>query len=255
MATDPPELHENVDLSLDERRYVLDAYAKLSTLSYYALLQVARDSDKKEIKRAYFRLVNVVHPDRFFGKSLGSYKAKMEALLSRLSLAYETLSVAESRAAYDAQLGATPDESAEKAPVERKVIAQRNAAMEALKQRFLDAKTDRKAKAKEHVDAATRARAAGDFSGAVEAYRLAIQASPDDVTLVAAYDEMKRAVGGRLAESLMRKAALEERYGHWVDAAATWQRVIEARPDDAEARARLAKAQAHGAGGRGNGNG
>src|SRR5450631_2326946 len=129
MSTDPPELAENVDLSVEERRYVLDAHAKLSTLSHYALLQVARDAEKKEIKRAYFRLVNLVHPDRFFGKSLGSYKAKMEALLSRLSLAYETLSVAERRAAYDLELGDTPDESAEKAPAERKLIAQRNAAM------------------------------------------------------------------------------------------------------------------------------
>ena len=108
MSADPPELHEKVDLSIEERRYVLDVHAKMATLSHYALLQVARDADKKEIKRAYFRLVNIVHPDRFFGKALGSFKPKMEAILSRLSMAYETLSVAEERAAYDEALGATP---------------------------------------------------------------------------------------------------------------------------------------------------
>jgi curved DNA-binding protein CbpA len=244
MSSDPPELNEDVDLSVEERRYVLDAYAKLSTLSHYALLQVSRDADKKVIKRAYFRLINVIHPDRFFGKKLGSYKAKMEALLSRLSLAYETLAVAATRAEYDREIAETSDESAEKAPVERKVIAQRNAAMEALKQRFLDAKADKKAIAKKHVEAATRARAAGDFAAAAEAYRLALDATPDDATLTAAHDEMKRAVGDRLAESLARQAALEERYGHWAEAAATWRRLTEARPDDVAARERFAKALA-----------
>ncbi len=255
MPTDPPELHENVDLTLDERRYVLDVHAKLSTLTHYALLQVARDSDKKEIKRAYFRLVNVVHPDRYFGKTLGSYKAKMEVLLSRLSIAYETLSVDARRAEYDREIGARRDEAVGTAPVERKLMAQRDAAMEALKQRFLDAKADRKSKAKEHVDAAMRARAAGDFGGAAEAYRRALEAMPDDPAIVAAYDDMKRAVDERLVESLVRKATLEERYAQWADAAATWKRVIEARPDEAEARVRLAKALANARAGSGDGNG
>ena len=33
-------------------------------------------ADKKAIKAAYFELVNDFHPDRYFGKNLGSFKPK-----------------------------------------------------------------------------------------------------------------------------------------------------------------------------------
>ena len=48
--------------------YVSETYAKLASMTHYALLQVPRDADAKEIRRAYFRLVSVVHPDKFYGR-------------------------------------------------------------------------------------------------------------------------------------------------------------------------------------------
>ena len=101
MVPDPPELSEDGDLDDARRRYVLDAYAKLDRVSHYALLGVPRTADAKAVKDAYFRLAGLLHPDRYFGKRLGSYKAKIEALWSRVSEASETLSHAEVRAEYD----------------------------------------------------------------------------------------------------------------------------------------------------------
>src|SRR5882672_5619195 len=149
---DRPELQEEVDLALDERRYVLDAFASLATISHYAILQVARDATRKDIKRAYFRLVNVVHPDRFFGKRLGTYKPKMEALFTRITIAFETLSAADRRAEYDDTLVDEVVQATTALPVERRVHQQRDAAMEALKQRFLDAKAEKKKLAMKHVE-------------------------------------------------------------------------------------------------------
>ena len=57
-------------------------------------------------------------------------------------------------------------------------------------------------------------------------------------------EEMTRAASAKLADSYMRQAQLEEKYGHWAEAAASWRRVIERRPDDATALARLANAEA-----------
>ena len=166
MPADPPEPSEDVDLDPERRKYVLDAHARLAKLTHYELLGVGRGADKKAIKRAYFALAAVVHPDRYFGKKLGSYKPKMEALFARISLAFETLSDKNKRARYDAMLGAPPASSAgPAAPLDPKVAAQRQAAMDALKQRFAEAKQ----KSKQHADAAVIARAAGDFAGAAEA--------------------------------------------------------------------------------------
>jgi len=248
MPSEPPaelsELDEDVDLAPDRRKYVLDAYARLADASYYEILDVPRTATKAEIKRAYFRLVGIVHPDRYFDKHLGSYKPKMEAIFAKLSAAYETLSKSQTRAEYDAEHRssrppAQPEERV-RTPADDRELAQRKAAMEALKQRFVEAK----AKAKTHADAAARAKTAGDFVRATAAYKLALSFTPNDAALAAAYEEAKRAASAQLADSIVKQAMLEERYGHWAEAAASWQRVLEARPGDATAQERLAAALA-----------
>lgn len=102
---DPSELEEEVDLALERRRQVLDTYYRLGELSHYQLLDVSKDADKKTIRSAYFALSKVFHPDTLFGKELGSYKPKMEAVFKQLTEAYEVLGKKKKRAEYDAYLG------------------------------------------------------------------------------------------------------------------------------------------------------
>jgi len=101
---DPRDLDEPSDLDMDRKRRVLELHAQLGQLDYYALLGVAEGCDKKEIKRAYYAIGPDFHPDRFYGKNLGSFKAKMEAIFGQLTFAYETLASVERRAEYDAYL-------------------------------------------------------------------------------------------------------------------------------------------------------
>lgn len=249
MPPDPPELNEDVDLEPEHRRYVLDVHARLDHLSYYELLGVRPDADKKAIKRAYYELARTIHPDRYFGQKLGSYKEKIDVVFARMTEAFEVLGNKEKRAGYDEALGtvrpasapaatAPVAPSAPKASVPAAVAAKRQEAMDALKRRFADGK----AKAKKHADMASLARAAGDFTGAAEAYKSALLFSPDDAALRAALKEVESAAAGRLVESLKRQATLEERHGHWAEAATSWKRIVDANPQDAGARARLAKA-------------
>jgi curved DNA-binding protein CbpA len=243
---DPPELSEDVDLDLERRRYILDTYAQVDRINYYALLGVNRAADKKALKDAYFRLAGLVHPDRYFGKRLGSFKPKMELLFTRVTRAYETLSRTKTRAEYDAQLGQM--EAHDKAlgrdvvaaPVDPRVAAKRQAALEGLKAHFAEGK----AKAKQYADAGARARAAGDLVAAAEAYRSALTFAPGDPELAAAAAELDKAASAKLAEGHMRKAQMEERFGRWAAAVESWQRVVAARPDDADARSHLANAVA-----------
>ncbi|MDB4939013.1 MAG: Tetratricopeptide repeat protein [Labilithrix sp.] len=244
--TEPPELHEDVELDMERRRYILDAHAQLERITHYALLGVARSADRKAVKDAYFRLAGLVHPDRYFGKRLGSYKPKMEAVFARISIAYETLSRAQTRAEYDATLGVQEAEDkasgrhAAAAPVDPRVAEKRRVALEGLKQHFAEGK----AKARHYAEVAARARAAGDVVAAAEAYRSALTFAPGDPEITAAYEAVQREAGAKLAESHKRKALLEERFGRWAAAVKSWERVVEAKPDDAEARARLANAVA-----------
>jgi curved DNA-binding protein CbpA len=236
------------DVELDEakRTYFDEAYAALPRANHYELLGVPRDADKKALKRAYFGLAATVHPDRHFGKKLGPYKAKMEVLFTRITIAFEVLSDPKARAAYDHMLppprpGAqanAPTAVAPKQPVDPKVLAKRQEAMDALKARFADGKS----KVPELLATAKRARAAGDLAAAAEAYRQALLFTPDDDEVGTAYVEVQREVAERLVESFVKKAQLEERFEQWAQAAESWSRVTLARPNDAAARARLAAA-------------
>jgi curved DNA-binding protein CbpA len=103
-SADAQLLAEDVDLDLALRTELSDLHAKLDRLDHYTLLGIGRGTDKKGIKRAYYELAARYHPDRYFRKRLGSFKPRMEAVFSRLTLAHDTLAVAETRAEYDAYL-------------------------------------------------------------------------------------------------------------------------------------------------------
>lgn len=101
---DPRELEEEADLTLDRKHEILEAYYSLDEASHYELLKVSPRADKKAIKAAYFQIVNVFHPDRYFGKRLGSFKAKLEQVFARLTEAQDVLTRQASRDEYDAYL-------------------------------------------------------------------------------------------------------------------------------------------------------
>jgi curved DNA-binding protein CbpA len=103
---DPAELDEAVDIELPKRRRILDLYYKLDRLTHYQVFGVDETADKKAIKAAYFEVVNVFHPDRYFGKNVGSFKPKLERVFARLTEAYDVLSRNASRAEYDKYLRA-----------------------------------------------------------------------------------------------------------------------------------------------------
>jgi hypothetical protein len=104
---DPTELEEvGVDLDDDRRREILDTFYRLDHLDHYQLFGLERDADKKDIREAYFRLSKLFHPDTLYGKRLGSYKVKMEAVFRRLTDAYEVLGKAKKRERYDDYLRA-----------------------------------------------------------------------------------------------------------------------------------------------------
>ena len=98
-------VEEEIELDPGKRALVDALYTKIAHTTNYDLLGVSVDADKKDIKRAYFDLATAVHPDKYFKKRLGPYKAKMEAIFARVTDAHDVLSNPKRRADYDQYLG------------------------------------------------------------------------------------------------------------------------------------------------------
>jgi len=97
-------MSDGVELDPKLRAEIDVLHARLEELDHYALLGVARDADKKAIKGAYYAHASRIHPDRHFGKKLGVYKARMELIFGRMTMAHDTLAVVVRRQEYDAYL-------------------------------------------------------------------------------------------------------------------------------------------------------
>jgi hypothetical protein len=84
-------LAEPVELTDTERRRVLAMMRLLDRHDPVALLGVAPGSDARTIKRAYFLLSKEIHPDRYYGKQLGSFAGRLPQVFEAASRAYARL--------------------------------------------------------------------------------------------------------------------------------------------------------------------
>jgi curved DNA-binding protein CbpA len=92
-------LAEAVDLPLDRKREILAREAALGN-DHYAVLGLKPGATVREVSAAYHEASRVFHPDRYFGKQLGSYTARLERVFRRLAEAHGTLSDDTKRDAY-----------------------------------------------------------------------------------------------------------------------------------------------------------
>ncbi len=300
---DPAELEEDVDIEPQHRKKVLDLFYQLDTVDHYALLGVSRTADKKEIKRSYYESAGLFHPDRFFRKRLGSFKAKMEQVFSRITLAHDTLTKKEDREEYDAYLGDQQQAAAieadlqvEVAPMPETVpppqatssapqiiVAEKptsstpprpavseQARREALARRLMSARSSappprvsssagiavdqdvlrrhyesrvegmRERLVKQHVENAHGAMAKSDWVAALNAFKLAMAAAPNDAELRASLVEAQAKANEQLGENYRRQAQYEEKGQRWPEAARSWARAARTLPKDAIAQQRAA---------------
>ncbi|MEM9489955.1 MAG: J domain-containing protein, partial [Myxococcota bacterium] len=61
------------DVSEGVKRRIIATRRTLARASYFEVLGVAPEDDKRTVKRAYRRLSKVFHPDRYYGKELGPF--------------------------------------------------------------------------------------------------------------------------------------------------------------------------------------
>ena len=111
----------------DFEREICALHERLEAQTHYELLGVSPEVTPESLKNAYLERVKRYHPDRAARHGLAGHQEKLEAILLQVREAYETLSVPESRAKYDAQLQggaeATPEQVGEM--VDRALAAER----------------------------------------------------------------------------------------------------------------------------------
>ena len=86
-------LTEAVDLDLDRKREILAREALLGR-DDWTVLGLKPGATAEAVKLAYFDASRVFHPDRYYGKNLGSFRARLERIFQRLSEAHEKLTEA-----------------------------------------------------------------------------------------------------------------------------------------------------------------
>jgi hypothetical protein len=257
---------EICELDAETQAKITELDRKIGNTDYYSLLGVARDADKKEIKRAYFALAATFHPDRFFGKKLGLVRAPLDRVFVKLTEANDTLGSKSRREAYDATLPPLPkrsirppksvrpriptppptDKRGSKAPLEPRLSKKmrRSQMLAAVSPPPLPKEDPEKFKrlhaaaqmlvsqkrAERWVNAAEDAMKKGDILGAANNYRLALEMHDDPSVRdkMVAIDAHSRDLRH---EKLIARARAAERAEKWDEAADQYVRANEVRKD------------------------
>ena len=101
-------IDSSLDIAPELQAQILEFEESLDK-PYFELLDVPRDADSKQIKRAYFSLSKVYHPDRYFRARLGDYSVRLERIFRKLVEAYELLSDPITRAEIERTLAPMPE--------------------------------------------------------------------------------------------------------------------------------------------------
>jgi tetratricopeptide (TPR) repeat protein len=99
----PADLSEDVELDRDRRREILFVHANLGSWTHWQVLGLPWNAPAEAARDAYREKVKVFHPDRYPGKRLGSYRARLEQVFRRLTEARDALVNDATRAAYAAR--------------------------------------------------------------------------------------------------------------------------------------------------------
>ena len=91
---------ETIDLPEDRKAEILEMERSLDSRNAFELLGVPNGTSASEARAAFYALSRKFHPDRFFGKSLGSFRGRIEKIFLRLSWANENVGDEGKRAAY-----------------------------------------------------------------------------------------------------------------------------------------------------------
>jgi len=171
-------LAEEVALQESEKRRIIHMMRLVAGSDHFALLGVSRSADKRELKRAYYRLSKEFHPDRHYKQNLGTFAPLLNIIFENATLAFEELSDDHRRAAHLAALavGGMPRDTGSRVPT---AAAPPDGTGPIAGSRITNQPAGRGSQRGSDLFArACDREVAGDLAGAVRLFRAAIQLDP-----------------------------------------------------------------------------
>jgi tetratricopeptide (TPR) repeat protein len=212
------DLAEDVDLDVERRKEILFAEASLGRWTHWEVLGLPWNAAVADARAAYVDRVKVFHPDRYPGKRLGSYRARLERVFRALTAARDALADEARRAAY-ARTTAPPDEFARLEA--RRLEDERRQDERRARLARQNPQLARAGRVQELVRRGRAALAEGKFQAASNDLVLAQGLDPKNAELAAiAAEARKRAAGAKASELLQRglEAELVGRHGAALEA-------------------------------------
>jgi tetratricopeptide (TPR) repeat protein len=228
----PGDLGEDVDLDADRRREILWVDANLATVTLWQVLDLPWNAPADAARAAYLDKVKIFHPDRYGGKRLGSYRARLERIFRKLTEARDTLGDEARRTAYARQTAA-PEEVAriearrledERRSGERRARLARNNPLLA-----------RAAKTAELVKRGKDAFQEGRFAQAANDLQVALSLDPKNAELGALVSDARRKAAALRASDHYDRGVSAEVMGRPQHALACYREALAADPGNVRA--------------------
>jgi curved DNA-binding protein CbpA len=146
------------------RQMIQEALVAMKNQDHYQMLGVARSATPQELKKAYFRLAKVYHPDRHFEADMGDMKETLESLFTGIHNAYQTLNDLEQQRNYD---GASAEKRAPTAHSEEKSPEE-----------YVENHAEKAGRAAAYFEAGIKDFSVGNYWGAAESFAWAARLDP-----------------------------------------------------------------------------
>ena len=236
---DGAALAEDVDLDPERRRQILVAEASLDRWTHWDALGLAWNAPVSAAKAAYIELVKVFHPDRYSGKRLGSYRARLEKVFKRITQARDELADERRRAEYARKTApATEFTRLEARRLEDERRAEERRARLA-KQNPLVARV---ARVQELVARGKAALGEGRFSAAANDLTLAEGLDPKNAAIAELAADVRKKAAAAKAGELVHRGLEAELVGNYAAALERYREALELDPTHVRAAAAAAKA-------------
>jgi tetratricopeptide (TPR) repeat protein len=235
------DLTEDVDLDVERRKEILFADARSGTWTHWQALRLPWNAPPEAAKASYIELVKLFHPDRYAGKRIGSYRARLDRVFRRITEARDVLVDPIRRAAY-VRTSAPPEEVARLEA--RKLDDERRA--EERRARLTRSSTlfQRAGRVGELVERGKKALADGKLAQAANDLLAAQALDPKSAEIGALASEAKRRANLARVGDLLRRAAEEEGRGKTAAAIELYRAAVDADPQSVRAAAEAARAVA-----------
>jgi curved DNA-binding protein CbpA len=248
-APDLSCIDASLDIEAAFQQHILEFEARLGHASYHEILGVGRDSDPRDIKRAYFQRSKQFHPDRYFRRNIGSHAERLDRIFNHVALAYELLSDPTTRNEIERSMECEPERQAAAEPAAAKSDAGEGAGyrkptrmenLDRLRRRFKmpeKALAERRFRARQFYDASRAAAHQKNWLEAAASARLAIAFDPWNRDYKEQFASIQADVHAVRAAELLEQAAGTDAKA---DALRLLEEAIHYRPADAALHARAA---------------